>query len=200
MTGGPWINLVDDQPEVLKALQRLLMAAGLQARGFGSADAFLASNAPQEAGCVVLDLSMPGIDGLALQQLLAERASLLPVIFLSGHGDLASGVRAMKAGATDFLTKPVDGEVLLPAVQSALARNAAARASQASQADVQQRLASLTPREREVLPLLAEGMLNKQIAAALGTAEQTIKIHRARILQKMQVRSLAALVRLMEQA
>jgi FixJ family two-component response regulator len=200
VTGGPWINLVDDQPEVLKALQRLLMAAGLQARGFGSADAFLSSNAPQEAGCVVLDLSMPGIDGLALQQLLAERASLLPVIFLSGHGDLSSGVRAMKAGATDFLTKPVDGEVLLPAVQSALARNAAARASQASQADVQQRLANLTPREREVLPLLAEGMLNKQIAAALGTAEQTIKIHRARILQKMHVRSVAALVRLMEQA
>ena len=200
MTDSPWINLVDDQPEVLKALLRLLTAAGLQARAFGSASDFLAGSAAQEAGCVVLDLSMPGIDGLGLQQLLAERASLLPVIFLSGHGDLASGVQAMKAGASDFLTKPVDGELLLAAVQSALERNAAARASQASQAELQQRLASLTAREREVLPLLADGMLNKQIAAALGTAEQTIKIHRARILQKMQVRSVTALVRLIEQA
>lgn len=197
---GRWVNLVDDQPDVLKALLRLLAAAGLPARAFGSADEFLASSAPQEAGCVVLDLSMPGIDGLGLQQLLAARASLLPVIFLSGHGDLASGVQAMKAGASDFLTKPVDGDLLLAAVQSALERNAAARASHASQAELQQRLASLTAREREVLPLLADGMLNKQIAAALGTAEQTIKIHRARILQKMQVRSVTALVRLMEQA
>jgi FixJ family two-component response regulator len=200
VTDSPWINLVDDQPEVLKALLRLLTAAGLQARAFGSASEFLAGSAAQEAGCVVLDLSMPGIDGLGLQQLLAERASLLPVIFLSGHGDLASGVQAMKAGASDFLTKPVDGELLLAAVQSALERNAAARASHAGQAELQQRMASLTPREREVLPLLAEGMLNKQIAAALGTAEQTIKIHRARILQKMQVRSVTALVRLIEQA
>lgn len=200
MSAAPWINLVDDQPDVRKALQRLLASAGHQVRGFGSAEEFLAGEAPREAGCIVLDLSMPGMDGLGLQRLLAERASLLPVIFLSGHGDLASGVQAMKAGATDFLTKPVDEEALLAAVHCALQRNAAARASQASQAAVQQRLDSLTPREREVLPLLAEGMLNKQIAAALGTAEQTIKIHRARILQKMQVRSVTALVRLLEQA
>lgn len=200
MTQGPWINLVDDQPEVLKALTRLLSAAGFQVRGFSNADAFLGGDAPQEAGCLVLDLSMPGIDGLAVQRLLAEKTSLLPVIFLSGHGDLASGVQAMKAGATDFLTKPVDEELLLAAVQAALESNAAAWSVQASHADLQLRMASLTPREREVLPLLAEGMLNKQIAAALGTAEQTIKIHRARILQKMQVRSVTALVRLLEQA
>lgn len=200
MSDAAWVNLVDDQADVRKALQRLLASAGHQVRGFGSAEEFLAGAAPQEAGCIVLDLSMPGMDGLGLQRLLAERASLLPVIFLSGHGDLASGVQAMKAGATDFLTKPVDAEALLAAVQAALQRNAAARASQASQSAVQQRLASLTPREREVLPLLVEGMLNKQIAAALGTAEQTIKIHRARILQKMQVRSVTALVRLLEQA
>ena len=200
MNDAAFVNLVDDQPEVLKALLRLLASAGLPARGFASAAAFLASSAPQEPGCVVLDLSMPEIDGLGLQQLLAGQASLLPVIFLSGHGDLASGVQAMKAGATDFLTKPVDEELLLTAVRAALQRNAAAWRSHASQAGLQQRLSSLTPREREVLPLLAEGMLNKQIAAALGTAEQTIKIHRARILQKMQVRSVTALVRLLEQA
>ncbi|KQV54366.1 response regulator transcription factor [Duganella sp. Root336D2] len=200
MSTRPWVNLVDDQPEVRKALLRLLAAAGYQARGFASAADFLAAGAPQEAGCIVLDLEMPGIDGLGLQRLLAERASLLPVIFLSGHGDLASGVQAMKAGATDFLTKPVDEAALLAAVQAALQRNQAAHASQASQSDLRQRLDSLTPRERDVLPLLAEGMLNKQIAATLGTAEQTIKIHRARILQKMQVRSVTALVRLLGQA
>jgi FixJ family two-component response regulator len=200
VSDAPWVNLVDDQPDVRKALSRLLAAAGHQVRGFDGADDFLAGSAAHEAGCVVLDLSMPGTDGLALQRMLAERASLLPVIFLSGHGDLASGVQAMKAGATDFLTKPVDGDALLAAVRAALERNAAARAAQASQAGLRQRLASLTPREREVLPLLAEGMLNKQIAATLGTAEQTIKIHRARILQKMQVRSVTALVRLLEQA
>ena len=198
MSEASWVNLVDDQPDVRKALARLLAAAGHQVRGFGSAADFLSSSAPQDAGCVVLDLSMPDIDGLGLQTLLAEAASLLPVIFLSGHGDLASGVRAMKAGATDFLTKPVDEEALLAAVQAALQRNTLALASRASQLDLQGRLASLTPREREVLPLLAQGMLNKQIAAALGTAEQTIKIHRARILQKMQVRSVTALVRLVE--
>lgn len=200
MSGGAWVNLVDDQEDVRTALARLLAAEGYQVRAFGSAAAFLAGGAAQEAGCVVLDLSMPGIDGLDLQRLLAERACLLPLIFLSGQADLASGVQAMKAGAADFLTKPVDAETLLAAVRAALARNAASRASQASQADLRLRLDSLTPREREVLPLLAEGMLNKQIAASLGTAEQTIKIHRARILQKMQVRSIAALVRLLQQA
>lgn len=200
MTSTAWVNLVDDQPEVRKALARLLGAAGYQVRAFGGADEFLASGAALEPGCLLLDLSMPGMDGLALQRLLAERASLLPVIFLSGHGDLCSGVQAMKAGADDFLTKPVDETALLAAVQAALERNARARASRDSQAALQQRLASLTPREREVLPLLAEGMLNKQIAAALGTAEQTIKIHRSRILQKMQVRSVTALVHLLGQA
>jgi RNA polymerase sigma factor (sigma-70 family) len=141
---------------------------------------------------------MPEMDGMALQRALAEQHSALPVIFLTGHGDIASGVHAMKLGAFDFLTKPVDGDKLLPAVRAAFARNAEQRAACAERGELQQRYDSLTPREREVLALVAEGLLNKQIAAQLGTVEKTVKVHRARVMAKMQARSLSALVRLVD--
>lgn len=192
------VYLVDDQPAILKALRRLLESAGFAVQGFESGQAFLASGCADTPGCLVLDLEMPEMSGLALQQALAARASVLPVIFLSGHGDLDSGVRAMKLGACDFLTKPVDGERLVAAVQLALQRNQQARADDAERSEILRRLASLTPREREVMALVVEGLLNKQVAAALGTVEKTVKVHRARVMAKMQVRSVTALVRLVD--
>lgn len=190
------VFLVDDQAAVLKALSRLLRSAGHEALAFDSAQAFLDSGCTDTPGCLVLDLSMPGMDGLALQRALA--AGALPVIFLTGHGDIHTGVQAMKAGAVDFLTKPVDDDKLLAAVALALEQNRAARLERAECADIQARLASLTPREREVLSLLIEGKLNKQVAAELGIVEKTIKVHRARVMAKMQVRSATALVRLVD--
>ena len=192
------VFLVDDQPAVLKGLTRLLTSAGYTVAAFSSARDFLASGRSGDAGCLVLDLSMPDMDGIALQQALAALAGALPVIFLTGHGDLHSGISAMKQGASDFLTKPVDDDRLLAAIEVALARNQAARAEQAEQARIGACLASLTPREHEVMELVIEGMLNKQIAAALGTVEKTVKVHRARVMSKMQVRSVSALVRLVD--
>jgi RNA polymerase sigma factor (sigma-70 family) len=190
------VFLVDDQPAILKALARLLASAGFEVAPYESAQAFLASGNAAAPGCLVLDLSMPDMDGMALQQALAGQGSALPLIFLTGHGDIASGVRAMKLGAFDFLTKPVDDGKLLAAVQAALERNAQQRTADAEREELRQRHASLTPREREVMALLVEGLLNKQVAAELGTVEKTVKVHRARVMAKMQVRSLTALVRL----
>ncbi|MES2260429.1 MAG: response regulator [Pseudomonadota bacterium] len=192
------VFLVDDQAAVLKALSRLLAAAGFDVLTFGSAQAFLDSGNADTQGCLVLDLSMPEMNGLALQQALTRRASVLPVIFLTGHGDIDTGVQAMKLGASDFLTKPVDGDRLIGAVRLAFEQNLRARADGAERAAILQRMASLTPREREVLNLLVEGWLNKQVAAELGTVEKTVKVHRARVMAKMQVRSLTALVRLVD--
>jgi FixJ family two-component response regulator len=194
------VFLVDDQPAVLKALTRLLGSAGYTVDAYGSAQAFLDSGHAAAEGCLVLDLSMPEMNGLALQQALAAHASMLPVIFLTGHGDIDSGIHAMKLGASDFLTKPVDDERLLAAIALALERNRAARAGRAARDAIAARLASLTPREVEVMNLVIEGMLNKQIAAALGTVEKTVKVHRARVMSKMQVRSVTALVRLVDRA
>jgi FixJ family two-component response regulator len=190
------VFLVDDQAAVRKAMKRLLASAGYDVVAYESARAFLDSGMADAAGCLVLDLEMPDMNGLALQQALA--GSLLPVIFLTGHGDIGSGVRAMKAGASDFLTKPVDGAILLAAVQGALDQNRVARAEQAECDELRARLDSLTPREREVLALLVECKLNKQIADQLGIVEKTIKVHRARVLAKMKVRSSTALVRLVD--
>ena len=190
------VFLVDDQAAVRKAIKRLLASAGYDVVAYESARAFLDSGLADAAGCLVLDLEMPDMNGLALQQALA--GSLLPVIFLTGRGDIGSGVRAMKAGASDFLTKPVDGAILLAAVQGALDQNRVARAEQAECDELRARLDSLTPREREVLALLVEGKLNKQIADQLGIVEKTIKVHRARVLAKMKVRSSTALVRLVD--
>jgi len=192
------VFLVDDQPAVLQALARLLKSAGHAVEAYGSARAFLDSGNAAMPGCLVLDLSMPEMSGLALQQELAGRASALSLVFLTGHGDIDSGVRAMKLGAVDFLTKPVDDQRLLDAVEAALACNAQRLAQCSERDDLRQRLASLTPREREVMALVAEGLLNKQVGDALGMAEKTVKVHRARVMQKMNVRSVSALVRLVD--
>ncbi|MFZ6873767.1 response regulator transcription factor [Undibacterium sp. Di27W] len=198
MTTEPQVFLVDDQPAVLKAMTRLLDSAGLQARGYESAQAFLESGHASQPGCLVLDLAMPGMDGMALQQRLREIESDLPIIFLTGHGNIDTGVQAMKLGAQDFLTKPVDADKLLPAIQAAFVRNQQARQSRAEKLAIQSRLDSLTPRELEVLHLIVEGKLNKQVAAELGTVEKTIKVHRARVMSKMGVSSLASLIHLLE--
>ncbi|TPE46945.1 response regulator transcription factor [Amaricoccus solimangrovi] len=194
---APVVHLVDDDPSVLRALRRLLAAAGHASETYRSAEEFLARPLPEAPGCVVVDLGLPGADGLELQDRLAGRGTAPPVIFLTGRGDLATGVRAMKGGAVDFLTKPVEPGALIGAIAVALARDADARRSRDAEADVARRLALLTPREREVLDLVVEGRLNKQIAAELGIAEKTIKVHRARVMRKLDARGLAELVRLM---
>lgn len=194
----PRVFLVDDQPAILKALGRLLASAGYTVQGYTSAREFLDSGDAGTPGCLVLDLAMPEMGGMALQQELAQRDSHLPVIFLTGQGDIATGVQAMKLGAADFLTKPVDGERLLAAVAAAFERNRRSLADSAERDDLRQRLESLTPREREVMDLVAEGWLNKQIAAELGTVEKTVKVHRARVMTKMQAKSVSALVRMVD--
>ena len=168
------------------------------AEAFASAQAFLDGYRHDVVGCVIADLAMPGLDGLQLQQRLLESGAVLPIIFLTGHGDISTSVRAMKHGAADFLTKPVDEEALLGAVRQAIERCGVLRQERRELAEIEQRLGTLSPREREVLAHLLCGELNKQIAASLGTVEKTIKVHRARILQKMRVPSLAMLVRLAE--
>lgn len=197
---APRVFLVDDQPQVLKALARLLAADGFDALTFESAQAFLDGPWAEQPGCLVLDLAMPGMDGMALQQALAARGSLLPLIFLTGHGDLVSGVAAMKRGAFDFLGKPVDVQQLIAAVSAALSHNGAVRASAARQFEAARLLDRLTPREREVMALIVDGNLNKQAAAQLGTTEKTVKVHRARVMQKTGADSFAALVRLWDAA
>ena len=198
MTSTPTVFLVDDQGAILKALSRLLASAGFDVMAFESAEDFLDAGHHDAPGCLVLDLSMPGMNGLALQTALAQRACVLPLIFLTGHGDIDSGITAMKLGALDFLTKPVDDERLIGAVRVAIDKNRVLRQAQRERVSILARLASLTPREREVLDLLVEGKLNKQVAAQLGTVEKTVKVHRARVMTKMQVRSLTALVRLVD--
>jgi len=194
------LYVVDDDDAVRAALGRLLSAGGYWVAAFQSAETFLVQHDPHAHGCIVLDVAMPGLDGLALQQLLAERGSHMPVIFLTGRADVPMTVRAMKRGAFDFLTKPVDGDELFPAVARALERDLALRRADAARAATESRLSTLTAREREVLTHVMAGRLNKQIAADLGTAEKTVKVHRARGMEKMHVRSVAELVRLVERA
>lgn len=190
------VHLLDDDSAVLTSLSRLLAAAGLRAETYRSAEGFFAALDPGEPGCLVLDLAMPGTDGHAVQARLSEAGIPLPVIFLSGQGDIPASVRAMKGGAVDFLTKPVRAEVLLAAIEEAIARDAETRLQKAAAAAVEDRLASLTPREREVLDAVVAGRLNKQIAEELGIVEKTVKVHRARVMHKMGVRTLADLVSL----
>jgi FixJ family two-component response regulator len=190
--------VVDDDPSVLRALTRLLSAAGLQARGFSSPAAFLQAHDPAIPGCLLLDVALPGLDGLEVQQALSAAERARPIVFITGRGDIPTTVRAMKGGAVDFLTKPVNDGDLLAAVRNAIEIDRAAREAQVEMAALKRRLASLTPREREVLGHVVAGRLNKQIAGDLGTVEKTIKVHRARIMEKMAVRSLADLVRIAE--
>jgi FixJ family two-component response regulator len=194
------VFIVDDDPGVLRALARLLAAAGHRTRTFGSPEAFLAQHDPAEPGCAVFDLAMPEVDGLALQQLLFDSGIERPIIFVTGKGDIPTSVRAMRAGAVDFLTKPVSSEALLAAVARAREIDAQARAARNETASIEARLASLTPREREVLTHVVAGRLNKQIAGDLGTVEKTIKVHRGRMMSKLGVRTVQDLVRLAERA
>ena len=189
------VYVVDDDAQVRDALLRLLQSAGHAVQGFASAAQCLDGLQPGETACLVLDLAMPGLDGLQLQQLLQLRAPDLPVVFLTGRGDIAASVRAMKRGATDFLTKPVDDELLLAAVDEALVEAERRQGLQRRSTGLAQRLATLTGRERQVLDLVLAGRLNKQIAAALGTSEKTIKFHRGNLMHKMGVRSVAELAR-----
>jgi FixJ family two-component response regulator len=199
-TPTPTVYLVDDDPDLLKALQRLLQSAGLRAATFGSAQAFLDGHDRDAPGCLVLDLSMPGLNGLQLQRELEQQGSALPIVFLSGRGDIAATVQAMKHGATDFLTKPVDDTDLLAAIEEALPAGRQRRRGDAEREGVAGRLAALTGRERQVLEQVVAGRLNKQIAADLGTVEKTVKFHRGNLMRKLGVRSVAELVKLAERA
>jgi FixJ family two-component response regulator len=190
------VHVVDDEADMLKALERLLGAAGFTVQAYSSPEQFLVQHDHTAPGCIVLDLALPGLNGLELQQALQTQGSALPIVFLTGRGDIAASVRAMKLGAADFLTKPVDADELIAAVEAALERNRAQRANRADRDAVANRLAALTAREREVFELIAQGRLNKQIAAEFGTVEKTIKFHRANLMRKLGVRTVADLVRL----
>ena len=190
------VFVVDDEPLVSASLARLIRSLGLHVQTFATAHEFLRAERTDVPGCLVLDVRLPDVSGLDLQAKLAEAKVYLPIIFLTGHGDIPMSVRAMKAGALEFLTKPCKDQDLLEAIQRALDHDRIARRRRAEVAGLRERYAALTPREREVLPLVVRGLLNKQIAAELGTSEKTIKIHRGRIVQKMKAESLPDLVRM----
>ena len=193
----PVVHVVDDDDSLRKAVTRLLRAAGYDVRAYASAGDFaLADREGNRRGCVLLDVRMPGPSGLDLQEALAREDEPLPVIFLSAYGDVPTSVRAMKAGAVDFLTKPIKRDVLLNAVRSALARDLRSHTSREQLREVRERFEKLTPREREVFDLVVAGRLNKQIAAELGMAERTVKAHRSQVMTKMHATSLAELVHL----
>jgi FixJ family two-component response regulator len=199
MTEAPaTIFLVDDDDSVLRGLGRLLRAAGYATKPFASPAEFLAQLPKDTPGCAVLDLRMPGLDGLELQQAMARNGCHLPVIFISGHGDVPASVKAVKAGAVDFLLKPFDEQQLLEAISQALAKDSAVRAARAEATALRVLHANLTPREREVCTLVSQGLPNKQIAEQLGTSEKTIKVHRGRVVQKLGVGSVAELVRFVD--
>ena len=196
--GNATVFVVDDDLAVREALDSLLRSAGFDVLLFATAQDFLAAREPEASGCLVLDVNLPGVNGLELQQQLLRAAIPLPIVFITGHGAVPTTVRAMKAGAVEFLTKPFDPDALIAAVREALALDSTARARREEVAALRRRYALLTAREREVLELVVEGRLNKQIAASLGTAEQTVKVHRAHITKKLGVTSVADLVRFAE--
>ena len=192
----PVVYVVDDDDSLRKAVTRLLNTAGYDVRAYSSAGEFALASRDNRRGCVLLDVRMPGPSGLDLQEALAKEDEPLPVIFLTAHGDIPMSVRAMRAGAVDFLTKPIKREVLLSAVRTALARDVRLHTSREELRELRMRFANLTPREREVFDLVVAGRLNKQIAAELGISERTVKVHRAQAMIKMRATSLAELVHL----
>jgi RNA polymerase sigma factor (sigma-70 family) len=196
----PIVFIVDDDDAVRRSLERLIKSVGLNVETFASAHEFLRREPPAGPACIVLDVRMPGLSGLDLQQELVAAKLGLPIIFMTGHGTVPMSVRAMKAGAVDFLQKPIDEQILLDAVHQAIDRDRQSRDRQTQEQVIRERAESLTPREREVFSLVVSGLLNKQVAAELGTSEKTIKVHRARVMQKMQADSLADLVRMAEKA
>jgi FixJ family two-component response regulator len=192
------VFLVDDDPLVRDSVADLLGSAGLVVRAFASAGEFLRANRPDVPACLILDIELPDLSGLDLQVELTQAGIEIPIIFITGHGDIPMTVQAMKAGAAEFLTKPFRGQALIQAVKQALARNNERRAFRSEMGELRRRLATLTPRERQVLELVATGLLNKQIAGELGTTDMTIKVHRGRVMRKMRADSLADLVRMAE--
>jgi FixJ family two-component response regulator len=194
--GAPMVFVVDDDPSVRKGLTRLIGSAGYAVEAFASAREFLARERYLGPCCLVLDVRMPGLTGLDLQEALAGAGRRMSIVFVTGHVDVPGSVRAMKRGAVDLLTKPVDGQDLLAAVQRALAKDLQDRAVETRLSSIQERVKTLTPRETEVFALVVTGMLNKQIAFELGISEKTVKVHRARVMEKMRTSSVAELVRL----
>lgn len=194
-TGMATVFLVDDDLGVRRSLSRVLREAGFDVQAYESAEAFLARPDATSRGCLVLDVSMPGLNGLDLQSRLLQARESMPIVFLTGHGDIPMSVRAIKAGAADFLTKPVASEALLAAVRAAIDQNAAARQADAQAAELARRFASLTAREREVLAALVAGKLNKQIADDLGISIKTVEAHRANIMDKLNANTVADLMR-----
>ncbi|CAK0763668.1 Transcriptional regulatory protein FixJ [Gammaproteobacteria bacterium] len=195
MSQQPTVFVVDDDPAVRDSLRLLLESVGLVAETFSSAHQFLEATDPEQPGCVLLDIRMPGMSGLELQRRLVARGIILPVIIITGHGDVTTAVQAMKTGAVDFLEKPFNDQVLLDRIHDAITRDAQARRARAEQDEVGRRLGTLSPREVEVLDLIIAGKANKVIALDLGISEKTVEAHRARTMDKMQVRSTADLVR-----
>ena len=195
---GPVVFVVDDDRSVRSSLKLLISSVGLQVESFDSAEAFLQRKPPDAPSCLVLDVRLRGLSGLDFQRELAARNIRIPIVFVTGHGDIPMSVRAMKAGAIEFLTKPYRDQDLLDAVRIALERDRARREQERDLTDLQQRFNALTPREQEVISMVVSGMLNKQIAAELGTAENTVKVHRSRAMEKMNAQSFADLVRMIE--
>ena len=196
MTSEPTVFVVDDDPAMRDSLTWLIESAGLRVQAFGSAEAFLRVCYPGQAGCLLLDVRMPGMSGLELQAYLAREEIRIPVIIITGHGDVAMAVKAMRAGALDFIEKPFDHEALLASLRMALDADRKRRDDRSQRAEIARRLAELTPREHEVMEMVIEGRSNREIAAALGVSTKTVEAHRARVMDKMRAQSLAELVRL----